>query len=726
MPIPTISARLREAFARGNHAPSDLAGTMRVVQAADQSSVDVLIYGYIGSSWWDDESVTAKSVVDALKDSVAKTINVRINSYGGSVSDGLAIHNELRRHTARGATVNVTIDGVAASMASLIAMAGDTITMARNTLMMLHAPWGTLYIESNAKGIRELAEEAASLLDVMGKAMAQSYSRKTGKAADEYEAMWATGKDYWYTADEAKDAGLADSVTDADDQAPDDDGEEEGSAAALAAELLARAPEALRGNLRAALRLNPDPNSRASARATLPAPAGTTTGVETMSKETNQGAAGTGNAADVQAAMVALRTRNTEILALAATCADNKEVQEYVQRVVAEADVQVTAGDVGKEILKIQAKNRVPLNGGVSVSAGVDEREKVREAMGNAIQARASMAKADPANPYRGFTLQEIARACAERAGVNVRGMDRLSMIGAAFTHHSSDFPLLLANVSQKALLAGYNDTPELFPQFTRAVNVSDFKAATLAGLGLFSNLDIVRENGEYKYGTFSEAGTTIQLATYGKLFSISRQAIINDDLNAFTDVPRKMGAAAKRTVGAAVINLLTSNPTLSDSVTLFHATHNNLLTGAAISTTSVDAMAASMAKQTGPGGVGTVMVPLKYLVVPIALRGLALTVKQSQFEVTSNKNNTTPNIVRDTFEVIGDPRLDAASAAVWYGVADPSQCDGIVVAYLDGQQEPYLEAKDGWNVDGTEFKVRIDAAAGIGDHRGLAKNPGP
>ncbi len=727
MPMPRISPRLREALARGNQpALEGPVGTMRVVQAADQASVDVLIYGHIGSSWWDEDSITAKSVVDALKDSTAETINVRINSYGGSVSDGIAIHNELRRHSARGAKVNVTVDGVALSIASLIAMAGDTITMASNTSMMLHAPWGTLYIESHAKDIREIAEEFASVLDVMGKSMAQSYSRKTGKPASEYEAMWASGKDHWFTAEDAKAAGLADVVTDAEETASDDDEEDGEEASALAQKLLASAPETIRANLRAALKLSHGSNSRASARANPPATTGTTNGDQTMPNPTNPGAAGAGNAADVQAALGALRARNTEILALAATCADNKEVQEYVQRVVAEADAQVTAGDVGKEILRIQAKNRVPLNGGGTVIAGADERDKLRDAMANAVQARAGMAKADPANPFRGYTLQEVARVCAERAGVNVRGMDRLAMIGAAFTHHSSDFPLLLANVSQKALLAGYNDTVELFPQFTRPVNVSDFKPATLAGLGLFSNLEIVRENGEYKYGTFSEAGTTIQLATYGKLFGISRQAIINDDLNAFTDVPRKMGQAAKRTVGAAVFNLLTSNPTLSDGVALFHANHNNLLTGAAITTTSVDAMSAAMAKQTGPGGVGTVSVPLKYLVVPIALRGTAKTVKESQFEVSSNRNNTTPNSVRDTFEVLADARLDAVSAAAWYGVADPAQCDGIVVAYLDGQQEPYLESKDGWNVDGTEFKVRIDAAAGIGDHRGLARNPGP
>lgn len=727
MQLKPLSQKLREALSRVAPASADalaVAGTMRLVRAAASDTVELLIYGNIGASWWDDESVTAKSVVDALKGTTATTIDVRINSYGGSVSDGVAIHNELRRHAANGVAINVLIDGAACSIASLIAMAGDTITMPSNTLMMLHAPWGTLWVDGNAKEIRELADEYAGVLETFGKAMAQSYARKTGKPAADFEAMWDAGKDYWYDADSAKAFGLCDVVTDGS-MASDDDTQDDAAAQASALEhLVARAPETLRTNLRAALRTTS--HLQASARTSPPASAGTTTGAITMPDPKKTAAEpNTPAANDPQAALAALRERNTEIRALAALSPDNADVQAYVNRVIDEADPEISAGDVGKEILRIQAKGREPLNGGGRVEAGPDEREKLRTAMARAIDIRTGATRAEGDNPFRGFTMFELARACAERAGVNTRGLDRMDIVGQAFTHSTSDFPLLLSNVAEKQLRRGYEEAAEVFPTITRAVTLTDFKPTSLAGLGRFSNLDKIPENGEYKYGTFSEAGSSLQLATYGKMFSISRQAVINDDLNALAEVPRKMGQAAKRTVGDAVFNILTTNPQLSDGVVLFHASRNNLVSpGSAISTATVDGMRVLMATQKDKDG-RVVRVPLKYIVVPVGLGGLARTVLESQFEVSGSKNLTTPNIVRNTFEVVEDPRLDAASPTAWYGVADPNLFDGLVVGYLDGNQTPYLESKEGWSVDGTAWKVRIDAAAAVADPIGLAKNPG-
>lgn len=439
-------------------------------------------------------------------------------------------------------------------------------------------------------------------------------------------------------------------------------------------------------------------------------------------------------AADVSAAsrqaaddaVAALRTRNADIKALAEPHFGNTDVRSYYDEVVATADPTVTPADVGKKILAILAKDRESMGGNASVQAGTDERDKQRGAMAKAIDVRIGTVKAEGDNPFRGFTMFELARACADRAGVNTRGMDRMEIVGSAFTHSTSDFPLLMADVAHKSLKRGYEESPEVFPLFTRAVTLTDFKPTSLAGLGRFSDLDLIPEGGEYKYGSFNESGSPLRLATYGKMFSITRQAVINDDLNALADVPRKMGQAAKRTLGNAVFAILTSNPTMGDGKALFHVDHKNLVgTGTTITTTSVDGMRVLMATQKDADG-NVVRVPLKYLVVPVGLGGAARTVLESQFEVgAASRNNTTPNIVRNTFEVIEDPRLDAADPNAWYGVADPAFYDGIAVGYLDGRQEPYLESKQGWNVDGTEWKVRLDAAAAAVDHIALAKNPG-
>lgn len=699
------------------------------------SEAELLIYGLIGDIFW--EGISALGMVALLDQLHVDTIRVRINSRGGVVSEGIAIHNALKRHKAR---IIVEIDGSAESIASLIAMAGDEVIMPRNTFMMIHAPYTPQ--GGNAKQKRE----QAAGLDAMAAAMAESYIAKTGKR-EEIEAILADGADHYFTAAQCLEMGLCDRI---------DDGvelpvPETAAAAAMVSYLsaIAHAPADLAGGLRGRIQAvatphlfaslpevtqravvahiedptmkqqlqtilatgggnNPQPAAPASLATNPQAPTGVT-----------------GNEPAVAAALAALASRNAEIIALAQPHIGNEDVRTYVDSVIAAADPRVTAGDVGKQILALMAKDRAPLGGGASVVAGLDQRDKDRTAMSLALDNRLGVASADGANPFRGFTLTEMARACAERAGANVRGMDRMDLVGLAFTHSSSDFPQLLGNTAQKALLRGYNDAEESFSKFTRPVPVSDFKATTLAGLGLFSSLDIVPESGEYKYGKFSDTGSPIKLVTYGKMFAISRQAVINDDLGVLSDVPRKMGMAAKRSVGDAVFGLLNSNPVLADGVALFHATHKNLITsGSVISTTSVDGMRVLMATQTTADG-QVIRVPLKYLVVPVGLGGLARTVLESQFEVSGGKNLTTPNIVRNTFEVVEDPRLDAASATAWYGVADPNMFDGIVVGYLDGKQEPYLESKDGWNVDGTEYKVRLDAAAGVADHHGLAKNPG-
>jgi len=426
------------------------------------------------------------------------------------------------------------------------------------------------------------------------------------------------------------------------------------------------------------------------------------------------------------AAITALRNRNTEIRAMAQPHMGNAQVAEYINGVIDGADPAVTADVAGRQVLALLAQGAAPLAGNITAVAGGDQRDLTRAAMLNAIEARAMRAEPQGDNPYRGHTLSDLARECVTATGTNTRGMDRMQIVGLAFTHSTSDFPSLLGDAANRAVLRGYEEVEAQIAQFTRAVSVPDFKPTNLVGLGAFSDLLKVPEGAEFKYGTFSDQSQSMQIVTYGRLFSITRQAIINDDLGLFDDVPRKMGQAARRTIEKAVFELLNSNPVLADGQPLFSAAHGNLLTGAAISTASVDAMRVAMARQKDNDG-NTIRVPMKSLLTPIALGGLARTVRASQYEVgaAGQRNNTTPNIVQNTFEVIDDGRLDDADPAAWYGIANSTYVDGIVIGYLNGNQAPYLEQQQGFTVDGVAWKVRLDAAPAIADYRGIYKNPG-
>ena len=163
--------------------------------AEDNSSAEISIYDAIGGY-----DVNAKQFVDELKEINAEVINLRINSPGGSVIDGNAMFNALQRHPAK---VVTHIDGLAASMASVLAMAGDEVHMADNALLMIHNPW-TMSI-GDADELRADAE----LLDKMSASILSAYGRSQYEAEEIKDLMDA---ETWFTAQEAFDAGLVDHI----------------------------------------------------------------------------------------------------------------------------------------------------------------------------------------------------------------------------------------------------------------------------------------------------------------------------------------------------------------------------------------------------------------------------------------------------------------------------------------------------------------------------------
>lgn len=171
-------------------------------RAAGQGKGELQLYGIIESeTWWGDEVTpqTFKNELDSLGD--ISELNVYINSDGGDVFAGQAIHSMLKRHKAH---VNVYVDGIAASIASVIAMAGDTVYMPRNAMMMIHSPW--TIAAGNAKDFRKMADD----LDAAREGMIGAYQSKSGIDRDELIAMLDT--ETWLSAEQAVELGFADEV----------------------------------------------------------------------------------------------------------------------------------------------------------------------------------------------------------------------------------------------------------------------------------------------------------------------------------------------------------------------------------------------------------------------------------------------------------------------------------------------------------------------------------
>ena len=184
-------------------------------QAADAGVLELYIYGDVEADyfdWWTWSQVSSETSADHFRDELAKypnatEIRLYINSYGGSVFEGTAIYNQLRRHPAKKI---VHVDGFACSVASVIAMAGDEIVMPRNAMMMIHNAWMTA--SGNAAELRKAADD----LDAINRGNRQAYLQKAGDKLTEEELMQMLDAETWLTAEDCIRLGLADRYAEQD------------------------------------------------------------------------------------------------------------------------------------------------------------------------------------------------------------------------------------------------------------------------------------------------------------------------------------------------------------------------------------------------------------------------------------------------------------------------------------------------------------------------------
>src|SRR5512134_1304249 len=358
---------------------------------------------------------------------------------------------------------------------------------------------------------------------------------------------------------------------------------------------------------------------------------------------------------------------------------------------------------------------------------GLDEREVRRSAVETALLHRFDphrYALTDPAREWRGYSLIEMARSFLQAEGMRVRGLSR-DEIATRALHTTSDFPAILAAVTNKTLRDAYEAAPRTFPPIARRATAADFKDIHRLQLGEAPQLERVNEAGEFKRGTLGEARERYRIETWGKVIGITRQVIINDDLDAFTRIPSLFGTAAATLESDVVWGIVTANPIMGDGVALFHGNHKNLTaTGTALDVASLGKARAAMARQTGLDGKTVLNIRPAFLVVPSSLE---LTAEQliAQNLAPATSTSVVPQSIR-SLSVIAEPRLDPASGAIpWYLFASPSAIDTIEYAYLEGQDGVFIETRNGFDVDGLEIKARLDFGAKAIDWRGLHKNPG-
>ena len=429
-----------------------------------------------------------------------------------------------------------------------------------------------------------------------------------------------------------------------------------------------------------------------------------------------------------QAAADATRaaTRRADDIALA--CRAHKlPMERFVELLNSDKSAERIARELNEAA--VGREEETPTRSGLRIETLVDETETRREAMAEAILHRVMPGAAlpDRAREYRHFSLLRLAEETLTAAGTRIRGMAPMQIAERAMMA-TSDFPAILANVMNKRLRAAYAENQPSYRRWARrAPNAPDFKTLTVTQLSGAPDLLPVPEGGEFKQGRLSDGKETYAMATYGRKIVLSRQAIVNDDLNAFDRFPLAFSAAAARLENRLVYAQLTANAALSDGDALFHANHANLGTGGAISATTLTEARKLMRKQKGLQSEELNITPA-YIIVPAALEQVAY-----QF-TSSNYVPAKPSDVnefraggRTALEPIVEAILDANSATAWYLAASPmtSGVDTVEYCYLDGAEGVYLESQMGFDTDGVQLKARSDFVAKAIDFRGLVKNVG-
>lgn len=648
------------------------------------TGAEIYIYGDIGDDWA-AESVSAKSFIESLQAVDPGPLTVRINSVGGSVPDGLAIYNALKRHTGH---VTVAIDGMAYSIASLIAMAGDTVQMADNGQIMVHAPWAV--VAGNSKALRTRAEQ----LDKWAEAMATCYARKTGRSLLE-SSRFLDGNDHFFTAEEAKAERFIDEIMEP-----------------IAIAAYGRIPEP------AAARFIDPQKLSASQREEFTMPGQAPKNTPALSAAEHD------------------TSRRQEIEANFKPFIGRPGMDSALAKCLMDKDVSVQAAndrllvELGKDAEPVAGDYHVSPDNWRNLPSGGD---RFKEDATAAILTRAGLADEKTRQhaaktQFGSFTLMDYAKASLDRGGVSHGVLDPMKVVATAFTQTTSDFPVLLENVMHKALMDAYVTAPDTWSRFCHVGSVGDFRTHNRYRTGSIGNYDAVNDAGEFVSKAIPDGEkATIQATTRGNIINLTRQTIINDDVGAFAILAANLGRAGRRTIEAAVYSVLAENswmgPTMTDGNPLFHADHNNIGSGSALEMTAIDGDRVLLSKQTDVSGNDFLYLSPRVLLVPMELGGTARSLNGAQYDPDSANKLNKPNIVNGLFsDIVDTPRLTGTRRYIF---ADPMQAPAIEVAFLNGIQEPYIEQQYGFTVDGTLYKARLDFGVAAIDYRGAVTNAG-
>ncbi len=407
---------------------------------------------------------------------------------------------------------------------------------------------------------------------------------------------------------------------------------------------------------------------------------------------------------------------------------------EYVER-------GLSVEEARKAVMEKLMKEKKPVQQGGTAEVTADAADKFRDAASDALLMRAGINVKNPAEgarELRALSLRDIMIECASNEGIvglNRKSNDELfTLAQRQFFNPTAAFPAILDNAINKAYVEGHKNTPVTFDRFTKKGSLKDFKTSDnnyLAGpAGEFLE---VPEGSELKHDIRNdEKLPTRKLKTYGRQFTLTRQAFINDDIELVTKIPAKYAASARKTINKQVYSILVDNPAIYDGVKLFHANHKNLLTtGTGVTQAAVQKMILALQSQKDQFDESIIIRPAT-IVCPVGMSFDFYELFNSQYINTAGNTQAVNPLYRyaNQIEIVEDPTINVLCGGnghtmPWFLFGAQSDTDSIEVDYLNGQEIPTIRRMETPGQLGFVWDIYLDWGVSVMDFRGIIKNPG-
>ncbi|MCO5730088.1 prohead protease/major capsid protein fusion protein [Rhizobium sp. SSA_523] len=355
-----------------------------------------------------------------------------------------------------------------------------------------------------------------------------------------------------------------------------------------------------------------------------------------------------------------------------------------------------------------------------------DAQETMRRMVANAILHRSGIVEKleDGAREWRGMETMDIVKEILRARGESTRG--NLHDIATRGLHSTSDFPIILGDITRQTLMNAYGRYENTFQLFATRMLLSDYRETKVLDIGSAPDLKRKGEHGEFTSGSVRESEEGMKLHAYGRKIGFTREMLINDQLDAFMQLVANWGLKVAKLEGDVVWGAIINNSVkLKDNKPIFDASHNNVAgTGTVLDKANLIKARKAFRKQTDIDGEPIDVTP-KYLFTGSDLEVDAQTIIAAAY-TPGNVGDVTPQAIKSLIPVY-ESRLDKIPTSAWFLFADAQSTMGRGIKYLHllGSEAPRTNERIGFDVEGVEYTIAHDFGVGADDYRFGYKNPG-